>query len=199
MRIPLFVCLCLPATVAAQEGPDYYARLGAVWSSRLAQDEIAGDRIETTPGIAPMLVVGIAVPAFPRYRVGLEAALTSGSYSAGGDVPETDLGTIRTLSASLGIDGPVHGRQLRWRGSLGVLKYLPASDANLFLRGGPLDVMVGAGLDYRRAVSRSWDLIAALRYDFHRFTTDELEARGFAQAQPVHRVSLSVGIARGGR
>jgi len=199
MRILLLVCLCLPGTLAAQEGPDYYARLGAVWSSHLSQDDIAGDRIETTPAIAPMLVVGVAFPAFPRYRAGLEAALTSGSYSAGGDVPETNLGTIRTLSATLGIDGPVHGRELRWRASLGVLKYLPAADQSVFLRGGPLDFLVGAGLDYRRPVSGTWDVIAALRYDFHRFTTDELEARGFAQAQPVHRVSLSVGIARGGR
>lgn len=199
MRIPLLVSLCLPAALAAQEGPDYYARLGAVWSSALVQDDVAGDHIETTPGIAPMLVVGVAFPAFPRYRVGLEAAVTTGSYSAGGDVPDTRLGTVRTLSAALGIDGPVRGRELRWRGSLGVLKYLPAQKESIFLRGGPLDVVVGAGLDYRRPVARSWDLLAGLRYDYHRFTTDELDARAFAQPQPVHRVSLSLGIARGGR
>ena len=41
-----------------------------------------------------------------------------------------------------------------------------------------------------------WDLMTSLRYDFHRFTTDELERRGFSQTQGVSRVSLSVGLSR---
>ena len=41
-----------------------------------------------------------------------------------------------------------------------------------------------------------WDLMTSLRYDFHRFTTDELERRGFSQTQGVSRVSLSVGLCR---
>jgi hypothetical protein len=40
-------------------------------------------------------------------------------------------------------------------------------------------------------------LLVSARYDFHRFTTDELKLRGFSQAQSVNRVSLSVGLARG--
>jgi len=44
-----------------------------------------------------------------------------------------------------------------------------------------------------------WDLMVSARYDFHRFTTDELERRGFSQAQSVSRISLSVGLARGNR
>lgn len=43
----------------------------------------------------------------------------------------------------------------------------------------------------------SWDLMVSARYDFHRFTTDELERRGFSQAQGVSRISLSVGLSRG--
>ena len=42
-----------------------------------------------------------------------------------------------------------------------------------------------------------WDLMVSGRYDVHRFTTDELEQRGFSQAQGVSRISLSVGLARG--
>jgi hypothetical protein len=41
-----------------------------------------------------------------------------------------------------------------------------------------------------------WDLMLSLRYDFHRFTTDELKARGFTGGQSVQRVSASVGLAR---
>ena len=64
-------------------------------------------------------------------------------------------------------------------------------------RGGPVRFLAGAGADWRHPVLPSWDLMVSARYDFHRFTTDELERRGFSQAQGVSRVSLSVGIARG--
>jgi hypothetical protein len=43
-----------------------------------------------------------------------------------------------------------------------------------------------------------WEFIASLRYDFHRFTTDELVARGFTGSQGVQRISATVGLARGG-
>ena len=41
--------------------------------------------------------------------------------------------------------------------------------------------------------------MTSLGYDFHRFTTDELDARGFSQTQGVSRVSLSVGLSRSAR
>ena len=53
------------------------------------------------------------------------------------------------------------------------------------------------GADYRRPVLPKWDLMASLSYDYHRFTTDELDARGFSQNQAVSRVSLSVGLSGG--
>ena len=42
-------------------------------------------------------------------------------------------------------------------------------------------------------------LIGSLRYDWHRFTTEELESRGFSQSQGVQRISATVGIARASR
>jgi hypothetical protein len=54
-------------------------------------------------------------------------------------------------------------------------------------------------VDYRRPVLPKWDLMTTLTYDFHRFTTDELEARGFAQTQGVSRVALSIGLSRSAR
>ena len=44
-----------------------------------------------------------------------------------------------------------------------------------------------------------WDLMTTLNYDFHRFTTGELETRGFGQTQGVSRVALSVGLSRAAR
>jgi hypothetical protein len=68
-----------------------------------------------------------------------------------------------------------------------------------FLQGGPTKFIAGLGLDYRYPVMTKWDLMASARYDYHRFTTEELESRGFSQTQPVSRASLSVGLARGMR
>jgi hypothetical protein len=42
-------------------------------------------------------------------------------------------------------------------------------------------------------------MMASLRYDFHRFTTDELEARGFSQSQGVQRIAATIGLSRGRR
>ena len=102
------------------------------------------------------------------------------------------------MSLLLGLDGPVT-RMLRWRAGVGGILYWPPEDRGIFLQGGPVRFLAGAGLDYRRPVLPSWDLMVSGRYDFHRFSTDELERRGFSQAQGVSRVSLSVGLARGAR
>ena len=58
---------------------------------------------------------------------------------------------------------------------------------------------MGAGVDYRRRIMAQWDIMASLRYDFHRFTNDELQARGYTQAQGVQRVAATIGLARGRR
>jgi hypothetical protein len=54
-------------------------------------------------------------------------------------------------------------------------------------------------MDYRRPILPNWDMIVALRYDFHRFRTEELQARGFNQSQGVQRIAATVGLARGSR
>ena len=96
----------------------------------------------------------------------------------------------RLASVMLGLDGPVV-ENLRWRVGLGGLFYLPSEDRGIFLEGGPIRFVAGAGADWRRPVMTKWDLMVSARYDLHRFTTDELEQRGFSQAQGVSRVSLA--------
>ena len=201
MRLPLLaVGLLVPASLSAQTTSTFFARGGATWSSNIVQDRILADTIATQPGIGVTLVAGGGVVAFPRYLVDLELQFTTGSYTATTNEQEkNDLGTLRTLSATIGLNGPLPSPYFRWRASMGVLNYLPKDQSGIFLRGGPLDFLIGAGLDYRRRVSGSLDLMVSLRYDFHRFTTDELQAQGFSQTQQVHRVGLTVGVATGGR
>ena len=174
---------------------DFYARAGAQWAGTLVRDVLVTE-VTVQQSIAPMVALGASLPISPGYRAGLEGTLSSGGYSAEQDGVETDLGTLRTASVMLGLDGPIW-KAVRWRVGLGGIFYWPSEDRGIFLQGGPVRFLAGGGADWRNPVMRSWDLMVSARYDFHRFTTDELDLRGFSQAQSVSRVSLSVGLARG--
>lgn len=198
MRAILPLLLMLPASTSTlQSQVDYYARLGATFSTALVQDRIVDD-IEVQPGLAPTLALGAGLPIAPRYRAGLEAALTTSGYHSSEAGVETDLGTLRTGSILLGLDGPI-ASNMRWRAGMGLIGYWPSEERGIFLRGGATRFLAGAGVDYRRPIMVQWDLMASLRYDFHRFTTDELRARGFGQTQGVQRISATLGLAGGGR
>jgi hypothetical protein len=191
--IPALLSLAGSGALHAQT--DYYARAGAVWASTLVRDVLASE-ITVRQSIAPMVAIGASMPFSPGYRAGIEATLASGGFDAEQDGSETDLGTIRTASVLASLDGPIW-ETIRWRVGLGGIFYWPSEDRGIFLQGGATRFLAGAGADYRRPVLPSWDLMVSARYDFHRFTTDELERRGFSHAQTVSRVSLSVGLARG--
>ena len=197
MRKPiLLLALLLSAGVSSLAAPTtYYARLGAVGASNLIRDAIV-DEITVRQSIAPMLAIGGSLPFSERgYRVGVEATLASGKFHSSESGTDTDLGTIRTGTVMLQLDGPVY-RAFRWTAGLGGIKYWPKDQDGIFREGGKLRLLAGAGLDYRRPVMPKWDVLASLRYDWHRFTTDELERRGFSQTQGVSRISLSLGLSR---
>ena len=189
------LALLLPAgagTLAAQA--DYYARVGAIGASTLLRDVIVSE-VTVRQSIAPMVALGASVPIAPRYRVGLEATFSSGGFHSEEGGTETDLGTLRTGSLLLNLEGPITS-QIHWRAGLGGIMYWPADEEGIFARGGATRLLAGGGVDYRRPVLARWDVMASARYDYHRFTTDELELRGFSNSQGVSRVSVSVGLAR---
>lgn len=181
-----------PAGLAAQT--DYYVRAGAIGASNLLRDVIVSE-ITVRQSIAPMVALGASLPVASGYRVGLEATVTSGGFHSEQDGAETDLGTLRTGSLWLNLEGPIVDR-VRWRAGAGALVYRPSDETGIFAQGGTTRWLVGAGADYRRPIMTRWDLMASARYDYHRFTTDELERRGFSQEQAVSRVSVSIGLAR---
>jgi hypothetical protein len=193
--VGLLVVLTAAGLSAAEAQTDFYARFGLTGGTELLKDDILQE-IEVRQSLAPTLVLGVSFPFTPLYGAGLEASVTSSGFHSSESGSETDLGTLRTGSILLGLDGPVW-RRLRWRAGAGLLSYWPADERGIFLRGGSTRFLVGAGLDYRQPVSPRWELMLSLRYDFHRFTTDELVARGFSGTQGVQRVSASVGLARG--
>jgi preprotein translocase subunit Sec61beta len=177
---------------------DFNARLGVTWATALVRDQLINE-IEVRQKLAPTLVLGAALPIALLYRAGLELTLaTSGSESRETGLATVDLGTVRTGSVTLGLDGPI-SPGFRWRAGAGLLQYWPTEDRGIFLRGGTTRFLAGAGIDYRRPIQTRWDIMVSLRYDFHRFTNDELEARGFSQAQGVQRIAATIGLARGPR
>jgi hypothetical protein len=176
---------------------DLTARGGVTWATPLLRDGII-EELEVRQKLAPTLVLGASLPIAPRYDAGLELMLTSSGYRASEDGTTTDLGTIRTGSVTLGLHGPVGGR-LRWRAGTGLLRYFPKNKSGMFQDGGTTRFLAGAGLDYRHPMSSSWQLIGSLRYDWHRFTTEELQSRGFSGSQGVQRISATVGLAKGAR
>jgi hypothetical protein len=175
---------------------EYHLRVGAVGATNLLRDVIVTE-VTLRQSIAPMVAFGGSLPIGPRgYRANLEGTLASGSYHSKQNGSSSHLGTLRTATLMLGLDGPAWWK-LRWRAGLGVIRYWPADDEGIFLDGGSTRFLAGAGADYRRPLTRRWDLMTTLWYDFHRFSTRTLEARGFSQAQTVSRFSLSIGVSRG--
>jgi hypothetical protein len=199
MRAILALSLLLPAAGASPLSAqvNYYARLGATFATALVRDQII-NQIEVRQRLAPTLSLGAALPIASLYRAGLEATLTTSGYKSDESGTATDLGTLRTGSITLGLDGPI-ASTVRWRAGVGLLQYWPTEDRGIFLQGGTTRYLAGAGVDYRRSIMTKWDLMASLRYDYHRFTTDELRARGFSQSQGVQRISASLGLSGGAR
>jgi hypothetical protein len=196
LKTTLLLAMLLPAGAQGlQAQTEYYARVGAVGASNLLRDVVVNE-ITVRQSIAPMVSLGGSLPIGPGgYRVGLEATLASGKFHSSENGTETDLGSLRTGTLLLDLEGPI-AEALRWRVGLGGLRYWPADKVGIFRSGGTTRLLAGVGLDYRRPVLSKWDLMTALRYDFHRFTTGELDLRGFAQTQGISRVSLSVGLSR---
>lgn len=196
-RKSIIAAVALLATAApAAAQTDYYARVGAQFTSTLLEDEIF-DPIDVEAGIGPVLTAGVSRPVGAGASAGLEASLALTSLDAKEGGITRDLGTVTTLSALANLSGTISG-PVGWRVGLGVVKYFP-TDAGIFEDGAPTRLLVGGGLDYRRPAFTGWDLMISARYDHHRFTTETLDQRGFANAHGVHRVSLGVGLAKGAR
>jgi hypothetical protein len=194
----LLLALLLTGAPRLHAQTEYYARVGAVGATNLLHDVLVTD-LTLRQSIAPMIALGGSLPIGPRaYRVNLEATLASGKFHRSQDGSSANIGTLRTATLLLGLEGPVW-KEVRWRAGLGVIQYWPAEDEGIFQSGGTARFLAGAGADYRRPVLARWDLMTSLRYDFHRFRTGTLESRGFSQSQGVSRVSLSVGLSRGFR
>ena len=186
--------LLLVAAAPAAAQVRLAARAGVTGSTAIVKDQIVED-IEVVPALAPTLTIGASLAVNPKLRADLELAYATSTAEVQESGDQTgDLGSVGTLAYTVGLSGPILSR-LSWRLSLGGLTYLPSEEEGIFRDGGHTTLLFGAGLDWRQPISTAWAIIAGLRYDFHTFTTDALEAQGFTQSQQVQRMGLSVGAA----
>jgi hypothetical protein len=191
MRFPAaLLALCLPATLAGQAR--YAASFGVTAGTPLVEDQIF-QAVRVGQQLAPTFTLGVSLPVSARERAGLEVALGFGrTRIRETGLPDADGPGYRTLSITGGIEGPIIDR-LSLRGGAGVLKYLP-DDAGIFRGGGPLLFLLSGGADYRLPMRGRIGLVARLRYDYQRFSTNALEAAGFARSQDVHRLGFGLGV-----
>src|SRR6476646_9475318 len=108
-RLFVLVAFLLSPVVPAYAQVDYYAGLGVTGSTKLIRDVIIQE-IEVQPSLAPTLLLGGSLVFAPTYRAGLEIVLTSSSYHSSELGVKTDLGTLRTGSVMLNLEGPVAKR-----------------------------------------------------------------------------------------
>ena len=186
----LALATLLPAALAGQAR--YSIAVGAMGGTKLAQDQIFQD-ISVTQRIAPTFTVGASLPVSARERAGLEVSLGFGKTRFKETGVETvDGSSYKTLGFTAGVDGPML-KTLRYRFGAGLMKYL-ADKEGIFRQGGPLLLTLTLGSDYRLFTRGNMGVTARLRYDYQRFSTDELRFRGFARTQDVHRLGLGLAL-----
>jgi len=186
----LLLFLLVPAALPAQAR--YSASIGVMGGTPLGYDQIFHE-IKLQQDLAPTVTMGVSFPVSKREFLGLEAALGFGGVTiVEPGYPDVAGPSFTTLSVTGSIDGPAFG-PLRYRAGAGILKYLPQKEG-IFAAGGPLLLVLTAGTDIHLLTRGSFALNARIRYDYQRFTTDQLQALGFSRTQDVHRLALGLGV-----
>ena len=193
MRLPyrlLALTALVPSVLAAQTR--YSAGFSLVTGTKLVTDRIFQD-ITVVERPAPTFTLGMTVPASQRERFSIELALGfAKTRIRESGYPEYDGPSYRTLGLTAGVEGPILGA-LHYRGGAGVIKYLP-DKVGIFRQGGPTLLLLTMGADYRLPVHLGVGLIARLRYDYQRFSTDAMRSLGFGRTEDVHRVGLGLAV-----
>lgn len=190
LRYTLLLALLSPAALPGQIR--YTASLDVMGGTKLATDHVFQD-ITVSQKLAPTAVLGASLPVSARERFGLELALGfGGTRIKESGFPTIDGPSYRALSLTGGVEGPIF-HHLRYRFGAGMMKYLPDKE-DFFRKGGPTLLLLTGGASYHIPLSGSLNIVARLRYDYQRFSSDEFAANGFSRTQDVHRLGGGLGI-----
>ena len=103
----LLLVLLLTRAPGLHAQTEYYARVGAVGTTNLLHDVLVTE-LTVRQSIAPMIALGGSLPIGPRgYRANLEATLASGKFHRSQQGSSANIGTLRTATLILGLEGPV--------------------------------------------------------------------------------------------
>ncbi|MEO5824505.1 MAG: hypothetical protein ABIR59_01310 [Gemmatimonadales bacterium] len=188
--------LVIGALVVAPIGAQTTARLtvGGTLGTALASDQLGGP-VSLGTGVPVTAALSVAHPIGAGYRALAEVRGGRGALRADNNGESSTIPGLTTVGLMLLVDGPLAHR-VRWELGAGFLSYRPAELSGAFSKGGPTPWLLGAGLNWSRPLSESFDLVANGRYDFHQFRSRQLDSRGYTQYQSVHRIGLGVGIER---
>jgi hypothetical protein len=160
----------------------------------LVTDQLGGP-VSLGTGVPVTAALSLAHPIGTGYRALVEVRAGRGSLHAENNGESSTIPGLTTVGVMLLVDGPLANR-VRWELGAGLLSYRPSERSGVFGQGGPTPWLLGAGLNWTRPLSGSFDLVANGRYDFHQFRSRQLDSRGYTQYQSVHRLGLGVGIER---
>ena len=193
---PALLVLALWPTVPVAAQVTWSGHLGATWTGTMVTDQVSGS-IKLAPGIAPTLTLGASFPLKTKTPVdaSVELQTTTSTLRRTENDIKTDLASMRTFALTAGISGRVIG-PLRYRAAAGLISYLTTEQESIFQDGNPTRPVGQLGLEYRHPLSLRYTLTGMLRYDFHGFTTKQLETNGYTGTQMVHRVMVGVGVSR---
>lgn len=179
-----------PVPLAAQTR--YSFGVGLTGGTKLLEDRIFED-ITVNQKPAPTFTLGVSTSVSAKERAGVELALGLGqSEIKEAGQPTIDGPDFKTVGLSVGVDGPIV-KMLRYRIGAGLLKYFPDKEA-FFRQGGPLLLTLALGADVPVYRAGALGFVGRVRYDYQRFSTDELRTAGFARTQDVHRVGVGLAI-----
>jgi len=182
------VTLAAPASAQIS----FEARAGAQFSSILVRDSI---NQEVTVGAKPAPSVGLAIGS----SMNDTWHLSVGVRWSKSDLVRREAGqeiAILPLTVWTGM------LQLRrpltdWaavEGTIGAIKYAPSGELNgtIFQDNAPLFPAAGLAVRVEKGLGSRWGVGLEAAYDFHRFTTQALQAADIREHRSVHRVAVSV-------
>jgi len=127
----LGLALTLTQPLAAQGR--YALSLGGIWSTPIVTDHIFND-IDLQPALAPVVTLNGSWPVSKKARLGAEASFASGKLDTKESGQSVDIGTLRSLTVTGGVEAPLTGK-LWGRLGGGFIKYLPSEEEGVFQNG----------------------------------------------------------------
>lgn len=197
MRFPTFLLAAAAWTAPLAGQAAVRLSAGATYSSALIDDGVLSTRLR--PAIAPTVGLGIAVPTGKGpYRLVAEVSYARSVLnviSTTGTNGNDQLAPVATVTTLLLAEGAVRDA-LRWQVGGGAVFYRPTERQGVFQGGGTQRWMLAGGIVWDHHLTKTMDLLVTGRVDAHTFSTDVLQARGYALSQSVQRLGLLVGVSR---